>query len=419
MKGTKQVRTSHGRRLWRRVVGTSMASVLLLGSGAAALADTDSDGNGNGDGDDGEPSGEGEVEPQLEAPEEDGPCEAFFGMGKTIVVFDDPEFDPGDAEDQIDRFEVAVDVEGHEEPCSYAPEGMLEGNFWEYDDLAELYDEFMSEDAEEYLADLGLSFQAPTIPGYDGVEHVLFLSHPLVEDAVPDSYRLIVDWNYQGVLPLSFVEPLVPWVFATGPILDGGGDLEPSSDGDVLGDGDLGTLDNGPSEEEVEFFENLIGMLETPIVLGPVEVTFDAAWYDVDGESTDAPDDGWEMTLSSDDEVLLTIPEDDDETAQLARRADYTVAGEIPDGWELVECSDDVEATSTGVGDFNAGEQDVAHTVCVAEVEPEVVPIVDEDEEEADEEEDILPETGVAPLGLLALGAGMTFAGVRMTRRRD
>lgn len=398
-----------------------MASVLLLGSGAAAFAEGEDEG---GDGDDGEPSGEsggeGEIEPLLDAPEELEPCEAIFGVGKVIVVFDDPEFDPEDAFfDQVDRLEVQVDVEGQGEPCSFsAADDMLDGDLWEFDELEELYDEFSSDAAQDYFDDLGLSFEAPTIPGHEGVEHILFLAHPLVEDAVPDSYTLIVDWDYQGELPLFFVEPLVPWQLFLGDDLFNGAAAGESSNGDVdiLGDRSLGTLDNGP-DEELAFFENLLGLLETPIVLGPVDVTFDAAWFDTDGDPVDAPDEGWEMTLSSDDEVLLTIPGDEDETVQIARRADYTVAGDLPEDWELIACPDDVEASATGVGDFNAGEDDVSHAVCVAEVEPdpEVVPIVDDEEEE----EDTLPETGVAPLGLLALGAAMTFTGVRMTRRRD
>ncbi len=402
-----------------------MASVLLLGSGAAAFAETEGD---DGEGDDGEPSGEGEieggVEPQLEGDgqmiegpiEEVEPCEAVFGLGKFVVVFDDPEFDPADAQDQIDRLDVHVDVEGQDGSCVYSAEdGDVEGELWEpegYDDLVDQISGWLDEDGP--LEELQLSVEAAEFPRYDGVEHLAFVEHPLVVDAVPGSYRLEVDWNYQGVLPLSFSEPLEPWVWAIFFDPDNGDD--DFAEISELAERGLETLDNGYVEDEREFFENVIGFLENPIVLGPVDATFDAAWFDADGDPADAPDEGWEMTLSSDGEVLLTVPGDEDETVQVARRADYTVAGEVPEDWELIDCPDDVAATATGVGDFNAGEQDVDHAVCVAEVEPEpeVVAIVDEEEEE-----ETLPDTGVAPLGLLALGGAMTFAGIRMTRRRD
>ena len=84
-------------RLWRTVVGSGLGTALLVGSvGTAATAD---------EGDRGDEGDDPEEGADLETTEEHGEfesCEADFGYGKVVVVFDDPDFDP----DQVESREV-------------------------------------------------------------------------------------------------------------------------------------------------------------------------------------------------------------------------------------------------------------------------------------------------------------------------
>jgi hypothetical protein len=99
----KDVSGSVAGRQQRRLVGSGLASLLLLGSAGTAVAE---DRAAAGDGD-----GEGDGESDRIGPAEVGngeyeACEADFGTGKVVVVYDDPEFDPEDVDD------LAVVAEG-------------------------------------------------------------------------------------------------------------------------------------------------------------------------------------------------------------------------------------------------------------------------------------------------------------------
>ncbi len=406
-------------RGWRRLLGTSLASILLLGS-ASAFAEDGGGGEGDGDdGDDGEGDG-GEIQP---ASEHDGmyePCEeGLFGdflkdnQGQLTVFFDAEGLD-GEEEvtDQIDRLEIVATVDG--EDCSAPIFNQIPHNVDSY--LAADSDAtFMDFDPPETYDDTKVDL--PDRPG----DTIRVIKYAFIVDA---DYRLEVDWRYQGIDPaLNFIRPFTAYQVAPSPfdfddivVLEQGQDADAQ---DGLTAQELETSEVNPLDEEVRRANWTLAM-EDPTILSAVVLDLEATWYDTDGEPTDAPDEGWEMTLSGDEGQLVTIPADEDGLAAFQIGADYEVAGDLPEGWELVDCGEDVEAVATGVGDFTADDSGT-HVVCVQEVAEE--PPVEEDEAEIieiadDTEEDELPATGVAPLGLLALGGGLTFAGAGLVRRR-
>jgi len=414
--------TAH-RRGWRRLVGTSLASILLLGSASAFAEDGGGD-DAEGDGDDGEGDGD-QIQP---ASEHDGmyePCdEGFFGdvlksnEGLLAVVFDADGLDEDDLDDQLDRVDIVVSLDG-EDDC-LAPLDEMPGPF-DFD-LAS----FESATSD----DTGLGFDPPQefdateadVPPRDGT-YIRVFRYPFALDA---DYRLELDWRYQGLEPaLSFVRSFTPYQITPGPfdfddiILDAA--EVPDAD-EALDPQELEQLEANPLEE-AERRANWTSAMEDPTILSAAVLGFDASWYDVDGDPTDAPDDAWEMTLTGDEGQGITLPGGEDDLAAFQLGSDYSVAGDLPEGWELVACGEDVDAVSTGVGDFSADDSGT-HVVCVQEIaeeppaaedDPELIEIADDAD---DTEEDELPATGVAPLGMLALGAGLTFAGAGLVRRR-
>ena len=95
------------RRGWWRIAGTTLGTLLLLSSTGTAIADDDADEEDDADGAaDGE---HGEVAEVSNGEYEE--CEADFGTGKVVVVYDDPDFDP----DQVDSLEVVPEGEAAED----------------------------------------------------------------------------------------------------------------------------------------------------------------------------------------------------------------------------------------------------------------------------------------------------------------
>ena len=372
VRGTSVAAENGGRRWGQRLLATGLGSLLAvgaIGTGASA-ADGDEDADtGEDEGDTAETSGEADA--QLE---ELDPCVADFGVGKTLVVFDDPEFDP-------DQAEVDVALVGEHENCLFN----AEVGFTTPEELAEDYP--------------NRSLDAPQL---EGVTHIAVIEVDVfgaggVASAREDvattsgfddlSYAVSVDWDVRGEVARSF-----------------------------------GPYERSLCDADTEGYSDCIETVATeafahPIVLSPfVDLELATTWSDADGEAIDAPADGWDATLAVGDDERLALPGDEGASTELIDTQTYAVAASAPDGFEEVTC----DAVPSGTGDEFVAEDDGTHEVCFqqAAVEEEVddeveaEPVVATPDADAEE----LPATG-APIGLALLGTGLLAAGGVAVRR--
>ena len=166
-------------------MGTGLASLLLLGSAGTAVADDgEATGDGDADGDvDGDRVGPDEVDNgEFEA------CEADFGTGKVVVVYDDPDFDPDDVDD--------LDVVAEGEAAPDCPP--IEPDPWQEWDGPWDLDEFESDITEDHgIGDLDLD------PPEDGP----YIYSALFEFRSDADYRVDTTWQQDpGAEPLELTE---------------------------------------------------------------------------------------------------------------------------------------------------------------------------------------------------------------------
>ncbi|MCC5946833.1 MAG: LPXTG cell wall anchor domain-containing protein [Nitriliruptoraceae bacterium] len=361
---------------WRRAAAGSIAGLLVVGGGTSVAAADEHDGDDEGDGD-----GSGEVETAglTEGLQE---CVAEFGIGKVVVVFDDPDFDPDELPGSGDGIEWQVVETQDGSPCVTQPPFIRQG--------------LTFDDYESGNVGLGLQqveFTPAAIPSQDGI-YIVALEYQRGEDLDP---TLEVSWGLRS-FTFAFEESYQ----------DCGGDSD--------GDGACAQF-----------------ALENPIVLTPVTVLLglDVQTRDEDGEVTDTPE-GFTASLTANPE--LTLPDDAGETIEVLPDTTYTVTAEVPDGFELATCAEDTTAVATGVGEAFTATASGDHLVCIEAVaasepapEPDPEPDAEPDPEpepepepvavEADDTEE-LPETGAGMLLLTALGGALLAAGSALTRRR-
>lgn len=166
------------------------------------------------------------------------------------------------------------------------------------------------------------------------------------------------------------------------------------------------------------------------------ELTIAKVWLDDEGTVIEEPEDvDWAVTLTIDDEVVASLPGEDDTHTSTEPIDGYSVEEDLPLGWEVVDCPEDVLADAgagaDGTGEFE-GDADGLHLVCNAadvDVLPIVIPTPDDDGDD-DAEVEVLaevvsrsstlpatggPVTGLLPLALVLLAMGVSL--VLNTRR--